>query len=159
VFLELPDGGPGAGYPRTGHSSLQRLWLGLQPSITAVDGSATYSRDSLGRALTRLIDEHGADVVRTQNYFGRFGDGDHGDHHAVAYLVREAVRGTDTGPRLVGYHDYEIADLRPNVAGAVLAAKRAAFFGYARFDDQVCGSVAACGTAKFGAWLTRQYRL
>ena len=42
-FLRLPDGNRlGTGYPATGSASLERLRLGLVPTLSAMDGSATY---------------------------------------------------------------------------------------------------------------------
>lgn len=166
VFLKLPDGGPGSGYRRYGFLSLPRLWGGDIKRIKAVDGSASYTRGSLISTVQTLITAHHPDVVRTQDFHGRFGDGDHGDHHAAAYLTRAASRAL-TGPggarthRLVSYQDYATTHRPADVTGSLLTAKRAAFASYARHDVQISvkATPALGWKPVFTGWVGRQYTL
>jgi LmbE family N-acetylglucosaminyl deacetylase len=161
VFLKLPDGGPGNGYQRYGLASLPKLWRGTLGAITAVDGSATYTRGDLVDALATLMTGFGPDVVRTQDFIGRFGDGDHNDHHATAYLARAASRGYRTAHRLVAYQDYATEHRAPDIPAELLAVKQAAFATYSRQDVEVfSGGTASAGYKPvFDAWLRRQYVL
>jgi LmbE family N-acetylglucosaminyl deacetylase len=161
VFLKLPDGGPGNGYRRYGNASLPKLWRGTLAAITAVDGSARYTRGDLVDALGTLMTGFGPDVVRTQDFVGRFGDGDHNDHHATAYLSRAASRGYRTAHRLVAYQDYATEHRAPDVPADLLAVKRAAFATYSRQDVGVFtrDTPSAGYQPSFAAWLSRQYVL
>jgi LmbE family N-acetylglucosaminyl deacetylase len=161
VFLKLPDGGTGTGFRRYGHASLPRLWRGEQSTIAAVDGSATYSRGRLLTALTGLMTAFAPDVIRTQDFLGRFGDGDHNDHHATAYLTRTASRAYSGSHRLVSYQDYATSRRTANVSGELLAAKQVAFATYSRDDVEVFtrGAPAAGYKPGFSDWLRRQYVL
>lgn len=161
VFMKLPDGGNGTGYRRYGHAALPRLWRGEQATITAVDGSATYSRTRLITALAGLITAFTPDVIRTQDFLGRFGDGDHHDHHAAAHLTRAASRMYPGSHRLVAYQDYATSSRSANVPGELLAAKRAAFTAYSRDDAEVFARRSPTAGYKpgFDDWLRRQYVL
>lgn len=160
VFLKLPDGGAGSGFARYGHGSLHRLWTGRQGSLTCVDGSASYTRDSLTVALAALIRSFGPDIVRTQDFLGAVGDGDHTDHHITGYLVRRAwEQVVAPRPELVAYQDYRSANRPANVVGAALEAKRASFGAYCGHDVMVCQPGTAVPKAVFEAWIRRQYVL
>jgi LmbE family N-acetylglucosaminyl deacetylase len=161
AFFKLPDGGTGTGFGLYGHASLPRLWRGEQATITAVDGSATYSRARLLTGLGRIISTFGPDVIRTQDFLGRFGDGDHNDHHAAAYLTREASRAYSGRHRLVAYQDYATSHRPANVDASRLSAKIAAFELYSRNDLEVFTRRSAAAGYKpgFDAWLHRQYVL
>jgi LmbE family N-acetylglucosaminyl deacetylase len=159
VFVKLPDGGTGAGFGRYGHSSLPRLWTGRQSSIRAVDGSGRYTRAGLIAGITRLIQAFGADLVRTQDYLGRIGDGDHGDHHVTAYLTRAAAQAGPRAPRLSAYQDYATSGRPANVSGRSLTAKRSAFAVYSHYDTQICWPASCPPKADYTAWIRRQYLL
>ena len=160
VFMRLPDGWlDGAGVAATGNESLQKLWQGSLANIHAVDGSSAYSRSDLILALTSLLTAFQPDTIRTQDYEGTFGDGDHSDHHATAYFVREAERAYGLPHVLAGYQDYATSDRPQNVFGADLVAKSDAFHAYLAHDDAPCGKPPNCAVNRYGAWLARQYRV
>jgi LmbE family N-acetylglucosaminyl deacetylase len=157
-FVRLPDGGHGQGYERNSYQSLSKLWTGQQARIAAVDRSAAFSRTALVDLLARVMVSSRPAVVRTQDFTGAFGDGDHDDHHAVAYLTREAARRCGVPQRLESYLGYPIIRRPANVTGGLLTAKSDAFTAYARHDRQVCRpSDPACSARAYPAWLQRQY--
>jgi LmbE family N-acetylglucosaminyl deacetylase len=158
MFFRLPDGGHGHGFARHGHSSLPQLWLGEQGAINAVDGSAHYTRATLVDALAALVRRLRPQQVRTQDFHGHFGDSDHRDHHAVAFLARAASAAVagEVRHELLSYQDYATSGRPQNVADAALAAKMSTFGDYAAEDSQVCMRGPARG---FGSWLRREYLL
>ena len=111
VFMRLPDGNiDGSGFASTGFTSLQKLYQGSIPQMTADDGSSSYTLGALISTLSSLITSFKPDTIWTQDYVGTYGDGDHSDHHTVAYITREASRAwTSTTHTLTGYMDYTTA--------------------------------------------------
>lgn len=159
-FLRLPDGGRGNGFARYGHQSLARLWRGEQPTITAVDGSTGYSRSDLVDTVMAIMRADLPETVRTQDFAGSFGDGDHTDHHAAAFVTRAASDRFNGVHRLESYQDYPVARRPSNVVGALLRAKTAAFIAYAAHDGAVClPGRRPCSSRAYLSWIRRQYRL
>src|SRR5665648_342018 len=108
VFMRLPDGNRrGTGNRIHDFESLKRPWEGDIPTISAVDGTATYDRESLQRTLTGLMDDFEASTVRTQNWTIEFGAGDNADHTATALFVREAAQMSPTEHTLAAYPERE----------------------------------------------------
>jgi LmbE family N-acetylglucosaminyl deacetylase len=158
AFMRLPDGGmEGKGSSNQKFASLQKLYLGEMAAIRAVDGSSSYSRDALVQTLVQLIRDYRPDVINTQDYTGRLGDGDHSDHHIVGYLTQRAHR--DYAPRheLVGYAGYGISKRRANLSAGERRAKTSFFFTYAVYDRETCATLWACAARPEGLWLARQY--
>ena len=161
VFLRLPDGNlSGSGFSMYGNESLQKLVQGTISSIHAVDGSATYSQAALVQTLTALMGAEAPSVVRTQDYFGNFGDGDHSDHHAAAYLARSAQLAYSSPHQFTGYEDYTISSRPANLTSAQTNAKLSTFLAYAAFDSTVCQTSLGClSDGEYGPWFSRQYAL
>lgn len=157
VFLRLPDGGDGAGYPSTGQQSLQRLWQSTISSIRAVDGSATYSRSGLITTFAGLMATFRPVEVRTHDYLGTFGSTDHSDHFATAYFVREGHYRYPYRHRLTGYRGYRIDSLPANLTAEQADAKLATFLAYAPYDRNVCQTRASCLSSSMASYFSRQY--
>ena len=159
LFLRLPDGNyDGSGFPAAGNQSLQLLWSSAESTITAVDGSATYTAQQLTSLLRAVMRTALPVVVRTQDYANGFGDGDHSDHHAVGRFVQAAFAASGlTRSTLVGYRGYTTTSLPANVTGKKLAAKVAAYLAYAPNDPLVPQNPAALAASNYGPWLSRQY--
>nr|WP_281282166.1 PIG-L family deacetylase [Geodermatophilus aquaeductus] len=159
-FLRLPDGGmEGAGTPRSGPASLQRLVNGTASVLWTVETPArAYSRSALLDVLGRFITELQPTVVRTLDHAGAWGDGDHSDHHAVARLLVAARDRSAPDVPVVGYVGYPVRDLPVNVDGADLNAKVDALAAYAPFDPLMCRPEEFQGRPE-GAWLPRQHRV
>jgi LmbE family N-acetylglucosaminyl deacetylase len=158
VFMRLPDGNDtGSGFSATGNQSLQKLWQGTISSITAVDGSSSYTAGTLTGTLTTLLQTASADRVVTQDFTGTYGDGDHSDHHAVAYFTRAAGQADATPHTLTGYMDYPISSFPVNLAVSDAQAKQATWFSYAPLDTLACQTVSDCTSHGYAAWWSRQY--
>ena len=158
VFMRLPDGNlDGSGFASQGYQSLQKLWTGQISSITAVDGSSSYTKSSLISTLTSLMTAFQPTQIHTQDYAGSYGDGDHSDHHTVAYLTRAAAQNYTTPHTLTSYLDYSSSNLPVNVSGADLTAKQNAFYTYGAYDDTTCTSQSSCAGTDYASWLQRQY--
>ncbi len=131
VFLRLPDGFPsGVGTDRYGHQSLSRLLDGQIATITALDGSATYTAAGLRDELVALMDAARPILVRTTDYLHALGDGDHADHHAAAYLTRDASRLAHVDHTILGYQGYPSQNRPRNVAGDDLLVKKGIYDTY-----------------------------
>lgn len=138
AFLHLPDGNmDGSGFASTHHTSLQQLWKGLISTIETVDGSSSYDRTSLIETLTALMVAFQPDHINTQDYIGSYGDGDHSDHHSVAYLVREAAQHYADPHCLTAYEGYPTAVRPANITGHDLLIKQEIFCTYAQFDQVI----------------------
>ncbi len=159
VFMRLPDGNlDGSGFSSTGHESLQKLWQGSISTIHVIDGSSSYSKTSLTTTLTALMTAYQPTQIRTQDYLGAYGDGDHSDHHTAGYFTQAAQQQYTTTHTFTGYEDYNTVNLPPNVTGADLDAKDNAFFTYAQFDPAIpCDTLEGCDPGTYGGWLQRQY--
>ena len=107
IFMLLPDGNvDGSGFASTGNVSLQDLWTGTISTIKAIDGSSSYTKSSLISTLTSLMTAFQPGQISTQDYVGTYGDGDHSDHHSVAYLTQAAQQQYNTSHAFTGYQDY-----------------------------------------------------
>jgi LmbE family N-acetylglucosaminyl deacetylase len=158
VFMRLPDGNQtGTGFASTSNASIQKLWQGTITSIGAIDGSTSYTKTGLTSTLTTLIDSAGADRVATQDFVGSYGDGDHSDHHSIAYFTLAAGQADPTPHTLVGYIDYPITARPANLNASDSAAKQTTWFTYAPFDTAACKTVSSCTTSGYAAWWSRQY--
>ena len=160
VFLRLPDGHPdGAGFAVTHRQSLMRLRDHEIPAITALDGSAIYTKAGLAGTMAGLMAGFRPDTIRTQDQQGTFGDGDHADHHAAAYLAQDAARADPAPHVVVGYLGYRILHQARNVFGVEWDAKLAAFLAYGAHDDLACATEAECAADPYySRWPERQYR-
>jgi LmbE family N-acetylglucosaminyl deacetylase len=157
VFMRLPNAfADGSGAPSHNYETLQGLWQGTITQMEAIDGSSAYTRTTLIQTLTALMTAYSPDTIRTQDYVGSFGDGDHPDHHAAAYFVRAAHASYATPHVLTGYLDYPTSALAQNVVDPDLTAKWNAFNAYAAID-LICGNPPSCSTSDYAKWVPRQY--
>jgi LmbE family N-acetylglucosaminyl deacetylase/mannose/fructose/N-acetylgalactosamine-specific phosphotransferase system component IIB len=159
AFMRLPDGNlDGSGFASQGYASLQKLYTGTIPQMTTVDGTSSYTLGALISTVSSLVTSFNPDTIWTQDYAGSYGDGDHSDHHTVAYLTREISRAwTTTTHTLTGYMDYTTEQEPANVTGSDLTAKEDAWFSYTPFDSMVCQTEEACQPTGYGSWLQAQY--
>jgi LmbE family N-acetylglucosaminyl deacetylase len=141
LFLRLPDAKGNAKRPG---QNLQKLWRGQIRAIGALDSPETYTRDGLIRTLTALMDAYQPDEIRTLDYEGTYGDGDHADHHTAGYLTYEAQRHYRSAHRVSGYMGYPVERLPENLTPDVRDQKLAYFMAYAPFDPKVCQAAADC---------------
>jgi LmbE family N-acetylglucosaminyl deacetylase len=166
VFMRLPDGNNGEGFPSTGSQSLMKLWASANPcgecseeesTIAAIDHSAVYTYQGLIGTLGGLIGEFGPRQIFTQNWDEIFHGVDHPDHVATARFVRSAAALDPEPHRLVAFWDYNTESFAPNVTAATLAAKSKTFYTYAAHDPETCDSELACENTQYKNWLAREY--
>ena len=157
VYMRLPDGFPlGSGSATYGYQSIKKLLDGSISTITAVDGSNSYTSTSLRNAMLDVMRASNATSVRTLDYvhsYGFTGGGwtDHYDHLASAYVASDASDAYAAAHRLTGYMGYPVTGQAVNVSGTSLTRKTAAFQTYADYDwSAVVPDYAARG------WLNHQ---
>lgn len=157
-FMNLPDGfADGSGSDTSGGASLEKLYRGTVTSIrTLSTPRQTYTRADLIDTLGRLMwTSPLATSVRTLDFGGSFGDGDHSDHHAVGRFVNDARSRAMFWAPISGYLGYTTTRLPANVAGADLQAKDDALFAYAPYDPGTCRTAIECSYSDAGSWLAR----
>jgi PKD repeat protein/LmbE family N-acetylglucosaminyl deacetylase len=158
VFMRLPDGNlDGSGFATYGNESLQKLWTGAIADMHAVDGTSSYTKTGLISALAQLLTAYQPDLIATQDYVGRFGDGDHPDHHAVGYFTQSAAQQYSTPHTLTGYRGYPISALPANLTAADTLAKQNTYFAYVPYDPTMCQTLLLCQGTSFASWWQRQY--
>jgi LmbE family N-acetylglucosaminyl deacetylase len=141
LFLRLPDA---KGNPVRPGQSLKKLWQGDIVSIGALDSAEQYTRVGLIETLTSLMDTYQPDEIRTLDYHGPYGDGDHADHHTAGYLTYEAQRQYRSAHRISGYLGYPL-DFQPeNLTVEARDQKLAFFLAYAPYDAKVCQAAEVC---------------
>jgi hypothetical protein len=141
LFLRLPDG---KGNPVRPGQSLKKLWQGDIVSIGALDSAEQYTRVGLIETLTSLMDAYQPDEIRTLDYHGPYGDGDHADHHTAGYLTYEAQRQYRSAHRISGYLGYPL-DFQPeNLTVEARDQKLEFFLAYAPYDAKVCQVAEVC---------------
>lgn len=141
AFLRLPDGNfTGGGYASTNYQSLSRLWANDISTISAVDGSNSYTRESLISALSAFMSTMQPAVIRTSDFVSELNvNTDHPDHHAAAVFTQAAATAWPGLRSLVAYEDYSVANRAANVSGSDLTAKEAALAIYSTYDPGVNG--------------------
>ena len=149
IYMRLPDGNSdGNGFPSTGFQALEKLRDGLIPTLSAVDGSATYNgwRDLYlsVAAVIRTYTPYDAttrvnapDFNRTrQSFEGKTCNGcsDHPDHLAVADAVYNFTIGAGTPWARRFFIDYPLgwADSRypSNLGSGDYTLKKQLFLRY-----------------------------
>ncbi len=159
VFLRLPTGSPG-GRGIDHYECLSKLHAGTIPAVLAVDGTATYTSASLRATLTGLMTRFHPTVVRTLDYAGPYGDGDHPDHHNAAYYAYEAARRYAAPHRLQGFRGYPMTRLPANHSDADAARKLAIFLAYSAHDSHACQTPVACRQDRtYWPWMFRAYQV
>ena len=158
AFMRLPDGHrSGKGGSDYGYESLQKLYTGAISTITAVNDSTSYTLPELRGTLLALMNNYRPDQISTLDFAGTYGDGDHSDHHTVAYLVLTAQQLYTLPHTVTGYQGYPISQRPSNVVDPDLTAKTDAFLAYAQHDSKTCTTALACSQDSVGSWLSRSY--
>jgi LmbE family N-acetylglucosaminyl deacetylase len=158
AFMRLPDGGlDGSGGSNYGFQSLQKLHGGVINTITAVNNSSSYTLPALQGTLLALMNSYEPNQIATLDFAGDYSDGDHSDHHTVAYFVLAAQQQYTLPHTITGYQGYDIAHRASNVFNPDLTTKTNAFLTYAQSDSKTCNTAAACSSRPEGAWFSRHY--
>lgn len=150
LFLRLPD--RVGGWP---DQTLQLLWLDPATTVPPLDGGPAYDRATLLGVLGSVLTTYQPRVIRTLDFRGAYGDGDHDDHHTVAYLVWAAQRRYRTPHRTIGHLGYPVNRRPATLTGAQYAAKLGYFLTYAPHDPVVCQTADWCTRGNYGAYIRR----
>jgi LmbE family N-acetylglucosaminyl deacetylase len=158
IFLRLPDGHQGQGYPDSGDESLQKLWSGTISTIHAKDGSTSYTKDGLTNTLIEMMHSYQPDVIRTLDYQGKYLNGDHSDHLSSGYFSITAHKRYFSTPHQVYAHmAYASSNQPENLSVAQRDRKLATFLAYAEHDKQVCQTATACLAGSYSPWFSRRH--
>lgn len=149
VFMRLPDGGVlGGGFGSNNFQSLEKLRNGTISSLSAVDGSTTYSSWSdLYQTIAAIVQVYAPSSASTVVHAPDFdrsrqtaqgsicpGCGDHADHLAVADLVYNATVGLGAPWTRAFYIDYPLGFADPrypvNLNANDTAVKQELFMAY-----------------------------
>jgi LmbE family N-acetylglucosaminyl deacetylase len=151
LFLRLPDA---HGNPARPAGTLQQLWHGDVRSMRPLGPGGAYTKPALIKTLAAAMDEYQPDRIRTLDYAGTYGDGDHADHHTVGYLTLAAQRGYHTHHDISGYRGYTVSAYPDNLDETAAGRKLDYFLAYAPYDSKVCQSVDVCTTNFYGPRFT-----
>lgn len=151
LFMRLPDA---HGSPNRPYESLQALWEGSVRSMRPLGSGGAYTKQSLIDTLTAAMTAYQPDRIRTLDYAGHYGDGDHADHHTVGYLTYAAQRSYHAYHRISGYRGYTVADYPDNLDETTADRKLDYFLAYAPYDSKVCQTPGECLTNFYGPRFT-----
>ena len=170
IFMRLPDGNvDGGGFSVHHFESLLKLRDGEVSVIHAIDGSTSYTKAGLLATVIKLVQMLHPNVIRAQDYvtpdFALVRD--HSDHTTTAELAHAASNAYHPPHTFVGYVDYNVDRMPPNLSGPDLALKQAAFYLYDRYDKLLpCYTPTLratgpdkSGCAEYAVWLQREYRV
>ncbi|KAL4867821.1 hypothetical protein BDV12DRAFT_170633 [Aspergillus spectabilis] len=159
AFLHIPDGSiDGNGFPLTGQESLEKLWKDEIARIRTVDDSGTsYSKQELIDTLEYIINDFNPDSLNSLDYLHDYGTGDHSDHTSVGLFTNTAAIPSAFPGTVIAYRGYPIKYEQNNIDGDDLARKKDAFYTYAAYDAEVCGSDQACVGKEYELWLPKLY--
>jgi len=168
VFMRLPDGFTGEGFPLYGNQSIVKLWYWAHPcegcssatEVEAVDHSAKYTYGELIDTLAGLIGEFGPTQIWTQDYEEEIHATDHPDHVVTGLFTRAAAELDPGSHKLLSVWDYFIQTMPENVFGQARVRKQQAYYTYGAFDPLTCHTELECDVgpfAEYGRWLRREY--
>ncbi|WP_436522516.1 DUF7402 domain-containing protein [Actinoplanes sp. HUAS TT8] len=150
LFLRLPD--RVGGWP---DQTLQLLWLDPLTRIPTLDDGPAYTRTSLLAVLGSVLAGYRPRIIRTLDFRGAYGDGDHDDHHTVAYFVWAAQQHYRTPHRTVGHLGYPISREPANLNATQYGTKLGYFLTYAPHDRVVCQTADWCTRGTYGVYVRR----
>ncbi|KAF2477814.1 uncharacterized protein BDR25DRAFT_364780 [Lindgomyces ingoldianus] len=152
LYLRLPSGtADGSGYAANDGESLKRLYDGDIKSLTAIDGSSTYTLESLQDLLGAILKKRAACDIRVLDFKtplpGKNNDGsDHADHSVSAKVVVDVWKREQLGGNLRGYAANFMRRLSPtlNVSTMDYRVKLNVFLQYAAQDKDMCKDYDNC---------------
>ncbi|MFC7533241.1 PIG-L family deacetylase [Actinoplanes sp. GCM10030250] len=147
LFLRLPD--RVGGWPL---QTVQQLWLNPSASVKALDTRQAYSHTVLLNLLTEVMTAYQPATVRTLDFHGTYGDGDHDDHHAAAYFAYAAQQRYTTEHTVTGYLGYGVTEHPDNLTAGQHDAKMDAFLAYAAYDFHVCDTAEKCDAGIYSSY-------
>jgi len=184
VFFRLPEGGIDGSICVDDGVNLRTLWSEDAQTITALDGSAVYTKDQLIAALANLVQQFHPDVINTLDSSGLNGTGqdpsgigivythtglcdfyDNSDHYYSAIFALAANGTYRKVHQFHRYRAYNIGNEDPNVSGQQLTRKELVFQVYAENDVAIPSSQPPfCGVngslyCLYDNWQERQFQV
>ncbi|ORY01366.1 hypothetical protein BCR34DRAFT_605977 [Clohesyomyces aquaticus] len=152
MYLRLPSGSPdGKGYQANFGDSLRRLYEGDIKSLSATDGSSTYTLESLQALIASILKKKDARHIRVLDFKTPLpheqGDGhDHADHITSARIVADAWKQENLAGTLQGYAANALRRVYPNlnITARNYRVKLETFFQYAAKDKYMCKDYDHC---------------
>jgi len=151
LFMRLPDA---HGNPNRPFGTLQALWEGQVRTLRALTGGGTYTRQSLIKTVLAAMVAYQPDRIRTLDYAGHYGDGDHADHHTVGFVTLAAQQSYRAYHEISAYRGYTVADYPDNLDESASYTKLSYFLAYAPYDSKVCQDADACMANFYGPRFT-----
>jgi LmbE family N-acetylglucosaminyl deacetylase len=151
LFMRLPDA---HGAPNRPFGTLQALWEGQVPALRTLSGRGSYTKQSLIKTLRAAMSAYQPDVIRTLDYAGHYGDGDHADHHTVGYLTFAAQQSYQAHHEISAYRGYTVSNFPDNLDESRSSTKLGYFLAYAPYDSKVCQDADTCMTNFYGPRFT-----
>ncbi|KAF2195229.1 hypothetical protein K469DRAFT_722497 [Zopfia rhizophila CBS 207.26] len=145
LYLRLPNGSPdGNGYETNDGESLRKVYEGEIKLVTTIDGSATYTLESLINVVSTILKTREARDVRVLGYktpFPTYNDRsfDHADHSASARIVVDVMKRDEIKRNIPGHVSSLMHEWQPtlNLSGNDFQVKEDSFH-YAEFDEHTC---------------------
>ncbi len=156
-FMRLPDGARG-GLEINNFESLDKLENGRIDTVSAVDGSATYTRAQVVDVLAGLANVHAPTQFRVQDHESFFADQEHADHQDTSILTDEAIaQHQGTQYAVTSYVHYGTSGLPSNLTGDDLQLSIDVFQAYGAYDLSVIRADGSYANEYYEAWPSRQY--
>lgn len=162
VFLHLPDGNLlGQGFKNTEYQSLHKLFTGVIPTISSVDGQSSYTSTGLTSAIQTLISFYKPNQLWTQSSYVDSSP-DHSDHGTTGKYAIQALNNYNqqSGQSIpvTYYLGYQMNVLPSNVSGVDSVNKQLIFKQYAEYDKNVCETLTYCqNLSTYKSYYSREY--
>lgn len=137
-FLRLPDGNKnGQGFAKGSFASLEKLRTSEIKGIISIDTLSSYKAwadlvNTLETIIHNEVDEHGIEksnvCINVQDYDQTMSPGDHSDHYATGYLIKDSVSYSGIEIRL--FTNYDLLNSRDLLKGNELFWKIGMFSIY-----------------------------
>jgi hypothetical protein len=163
-FMRLPDGNlDGAGYESHHFESLKKLREGSIKSISAIDGSTTYTGwGDFYQTIQQVIKTESNNKVspnvhlNTQEHDPALTPVDHSDHLTIGLAVTEVIKGTQLQASY--YVGYDIKKRPANLSSAASMYKSGTFMVYERVMQSKALKTTFCELpVSYSSWLFRTY--
>lgn len=147
-FLRLPDGWHT-------DANLQKLQNGQVSTLSALDGSNTYTSADLTALINKIFTIYEPSHIRTSDWVAN--PGDHRDHNAAAAYAYAAHQTYLMPHTIYAYEGYTIVNKVVNLAIGPRNGKLTTFMNYAPHDYHVCQTYDACRADTYGRYMERKY--
>ena len=161
-FFRLPDGddtGEGTAFGK--YQSMLKLYDGQIDSITSLDGTNTYTKDSLGKAITAIVQKEYPSPKNSVALYildpGSERKYSHSDHLVTQFYARDSFSGLQSSNcKTRAFRDYAISKKTQNLFDDELSKKVRLFEAYDYIMITGVGTCNFCLKSHLD-WLFRSY--